>query len=313
MSLVIGIDGGGTRTRAILLDDTGHEHGRVIGPGSNPATQGWKAATQVIQTLLADLLGKTLVSAQDIDAIGMGLAGLTTLGDADSLHKALAATFPGATLTLHWDIEVALVGAYGRREGMLLLAGTGSAAYGISPTGKTVRVGGWGYLIGDEGSGFAVGRAALQAVMRAYDGRGPETALTGQLLSALNLPEPEAIDPWLYGGEFHPRNVARLAPLVCETARSGDPLAQGIIIQTVDDLLELLRAMLRGLQQEHQAARLVFMGGLLTAPDSYVAERLRPELARQFPLIQLVKVQHPPEVGAALLALNALEGRRDHN
>lgn len=302
MALVIGIDGGGTHTRAVVVDVTLRQYGQAEGPGGNPSAIGWEATAQVLQEVIRSALDSANISASDVAALGIGLAGAPGSRHADRLRAVLEPLLPGAALALSSDLEIALVGAHGRRQGMLLEAGTGSGAWGIGPTGQTVRVGGWGYLIGDEGSGYAIGSAGLRAVMHAYDGRGPATRLTQSLLATLDLPDPDALIRWLYrGGPFQPGTLAALAPLVCDAARDGDPVARQIVVQAAEDLVIQVEATLRALGQE--SAPLALAGSLLTAPGCFLAEQFTAVLARRLPQVPLVKAQHPPVIGAALLAL----------
>lgn len=301
-ALVIGIDGGGTHTRAAVVDAALRLYGQAKGPGGNPSAVGWETTAQVLQEVIRAALNSAGISAGDVAALGIGLAGAPGNRHAERLRAVLEPLLPGAALALSSDLEIALVGAHGGRQGMLLEAGTGSGAWGIGPSGQTVRVGGWGYLIGDEGSGYAIGSAGLRAVMHAYDGRGPATRLTQDLLAALDLPDPEALIRWLYRGEtFQPGSLAALAPLVCNAARDGDAAARRIVAQATEDLVLQVEATLRALGQE--SAPLALAGSLLTAPDSFLAEQFAAALARRLPQIPLVNAQHPPVIGAALLAL----------
>src|SRR5690606_10986978 len=155
-----------------------------------------------------------------------------TLTAADWVRATVGAALPGVPLCTATDVEIALTGAHGERRGILILAGTGSVAYGVNAAGESAQVGGWGYLLGGEGSGHWIGMKALQAVVRAADGRAAPTALTDAVLRTLDLKTPRDLIQWIYTPESaapRTRAVAQLAPLVL--AAADDDAAAAILAE----------------------------------------------------------------------------------
>jgi N-acetylglucosamine kinase-like BadF-type ATPase len=212
----------------------------------------------------------------------------------------MAPLVDGSRLVLSSDYEIALVGAMGERRGVLVLSGTGSLAYGVNAAGKSTLVGGWGYLLGDEGSGYWIGLEGLRFVLRADDGSGPPTALTAVLLDALTLSTARALIPWLYHATT-PRthDIAALAPLVIQQAQAGDMAAEQIVQRAARHLAAL--AQTAGTRLGLTAPSFAFAGGVLASTNP-VSEALCHELG----LPAMPVPRYPPVIGAALLALIGL-------
>ena len=292
---LIGIDGGGTGLRVGLYDRDLTLLAEATGETVNPSIVGREEAARRITQGIQQALGT--VPAAAVSAACAGVAGAASTHSQDWLESVIRAALPAAAVRVSADYEIALVGAHGRREGLLLLAGTGSLAYGINAAGATALAGAWGYLIGDEGSGYWLGAQALRAVVRAADGRGSITALTGRLLDHLQLAQPLDLIPWLYRSEQpRMRDVAALAPLVLDVAQSGDTVAGALVAEGAAELALAARAVCDRLGLSVQQA--AFAGSLLTTPNPLSAA-VCGQLGLAAPPLPL----HPPLYGAALLAL----------
>jgi N-acetylglucosamine kinase-like BadF-type ATPase len=295
--LYLGIDGGGSGLRVALADGDLNLYGQASGPAANPSAVGRGRAAAIIQAGIRAALGD--LSPESVAAVGIGVAGAAASHSADWLLEVVRAVLPQTRVAPSADYEIALVGALGQRLGLLVLAGTGALAYGVNSAGESVLVGGWGYALGDEGSGYWLGLEGLRAVLRADDGRGPETALTATLLSALGLGAARELIPWLYrGAASRPAQLAGLAPLVLAAARLGDPCAVEIVSRGADELALAAHAVLRRLALS--APRIAFAGGLLSAPNL-----LSESLCHLLGLGDLPQPLHPPVMGAVLLAREA--------
>jgi N-acetylglucosamine kinase-like BadF-type ATPase len=202
--------------------------------------------------------------------------------------------------------DAALLLATGTPQGwgLALVAGTGSIAYGQTPEGRTARAGGWGYLLGDEGSAYALVLAALRAVARAADGRSSPTCLTENFLRKLGLNQPQQLIPELYGGGWDRASLAALAPLVFAAADAGDSSALALIEQGALDLAAMVSAVACQLEFDRRAVPLALAGGVLMANTSYRERvlRLLPALGLQPDPVGLV---HEPARGAVQLARDA--------
>lgn len=300
---VMGIDGGGSTIRAVIVTPDLTVHGESQGPTANPSTIGENPAAQVVQTTMREAMESGGLRPDQVAAVGIGIAGAAARHSAAWLREVVSRVLPQARVVPSSDYEIALVGALGERQGVLVLAGTGSLAYGANAAGEAALVGGWGYLLDDKGSGYWIGQQGLQAVIQADDGRGPETMLTTTLLGALGLEQPMDLIPWLYRSETpRTRDIAQLAPLVLDQAAAGDRAAQEIASQAVEELALAVRTVIRRLKLDNP--HLAFTGGLLSTPNS-----LSEGLCRSLGLEKIPSPRHAPVIGAALLALSALSDK----
>ncbi|MBE3576127.1 MAG: hypothetical protein IMX00_00275 [Limnochordales bacterium] len=250
--------------------------------------------------------------AETPTAICLGMAGADRPDDQRVLTEALAARgWQG--WPLHWVNDAAIVLAAGRTEGAVaaLIAGTGSIVYAQAETGAdgesgpAVRVGGWGPILGDEGSGYDLGRRALVAVLRAADGRGPQTALTEKILAELGLSSPFALPPLVYRGGLDRPRIAALSRIVVACAQAGDEVALGLVRSGAAALAELVITALRRLGRLDEPGVKVVVAGGLFADGSPMWEWVRQALAELCPQasIRLIPLPVEPAVGAVLLAL----------
>lgn len=295
-AVYLGVDGGGSTVRAVVVDAHLTLLGEASGPAANPNTLGRDEAAARIVAALRAALASAGAAPEQARAVGLGVAGADAAHSADWLRAVAAAAAPRAHAVLSSDYEIALVGAHGARQGLLLLAGTGSLAYGVNAAGASALAGAWGYLLGDEGGGYWLGLAGLRAVARADDGRGRPTALTAALPGALGLDSSRgALVTWLYAA---PRvsEVARLAPLVLDCAAHGDRVAGGLVAAAARELAQAARAVRRRLRLDASAPP-AFSGSLLTTDTP-----LRAGVCHLLGIRAPVVPRYPPVMGAALLA-----------
>lgn len=292
----MGIDGGGTRLRVVIVTPEMEVCAQIETATVNPNIVGKEQSAGRIQSAVLSLLSQNGLSSDDITGVGVGIAGAAATHSEAWLRLVISSVLPTSVVVPSDDGEIALVGAHGERRGVLLLSGTGSIAYGISTQGEVIRVGGWGYLLGDEGSGYRIGMDGLQAVTRAADGRGEPTVLTSLLLDTLKLAGPMDLIAWLYCSE-QPRNweVARLAPLVMEAADQGDTVAGQVIEHAAHELVSMANAVIR--QIDISTPKIAFSGGILS-----VHNRLSSRVCELLHLRDIPQPKYPPVIGAALLA-----------
>lgn len=300
-SYFLGIDGGGTKTEAVLLDGDGREVARAVSGPSNYYTVGQAVAEASLREAIHRVLADTGLAATDVTAIGLGMAGVDRPGDRDVIQDMLSRIARFRRVLIANDAETALVGGVGRRHGLVLIAGTGAIAYGVNARGEARRADGWGYVVGDEGSAFWIGQEGLRAVARAHDGRGPNTALTGRLVSHLGLPDVGALVTLVYAKDFGVPHLAGLAPLVSQAAQAGDAVAQDILREAGRRLGETVCAVIRGLNMSGEAFEAVLMGGVLRARD-LARETVVAVLGEAAPRAQVIEPRRDAAVGAALMA-----------
>lgn len=299
--VLVGIDGGGSTVRVVVTTADLTLLGQAEGGAANPGTVGRDTATVTIQNAMRAALHAAGVPRERVAVVGIGVAGAAASHSAGWLREVVNGVTPGARVIPSADYEIALVGALGRRRGVLVLAGTGSLAYGVNARGRSALAGGWGYLLGDEGSGYWLGLEGLRAVVRAADGRGPQTALSAALLEAVGLPSARDLIAWLYRADV-PRTpeIARLAEPVLAAATNGDPAAQALVARGARELDRAARAVMRALSMRRPA--IAFAGGLLSAPNP-----LSDALCARLGLPALPVARSSPAIGAALLARDALK------
>ncbi len=258
--LVIGIDGGGSRTRACLANLRGDTLGTGEAGTSNPLS-GLDAAKRELSQAVRQAFDAAQIEPQRVAAACLGLGGAGR-----SREQAALIAWAGDVLAdrvrVVNDGEIALAAATSENWGVALIAGTGSLAWGRNRAGQTARASGWGYLLGDEGSGFDLARRALRAIMQAADGRAEATELRDAVLRFMNLASLPELVTHIYGQPIKPAEIARLAPVVIEVAGQGDRVAQRLVQQAGESLAQAVEAVSRALGMA-QAIPLALTGGLL--------------------------------------------------
>ncbi len=295
---LIGADVGGSKT-AVAVGEAGKVQGRALGPGA--AVRPSRAIASA--AIIAETVRKALAAAGCArgSAMVVGAAGAGREAERRELEQALRTESLADRIRVTTDIEIALTAAFGDGPGIVVVAGTGSVVLGRDPEGRMLRRGGYGWQMGDEGSGYAIGRAALGAVSRAHDGRSPETALTPILMEATRSVDFDALIRW--SAAAGPAEVAALAPHVLHTAERGDAVAQGI----ADYAARELSTLVLGLAQEFPTGERVgvaLMGGMLAEERSLrsaVLERLGEEPSLR-PLASMVDATLGALTQAAKLA-----------
>lgn len=309
--LVIGVDAGGTGTRAAVADPTG----RVVGLGEsgpgNPGDVGGRGVSEAIAGAVSGAFAAAGIPRTGVDAVFLGVAGVATESEravVRGVAERLALAPPGRIAVDH-DLRAAHAGALGGGPGMVLIVGTGSCCYGRDAEGREQRAGGWGFRLDDGGSAADLGRRALVAAIRESDGRGARTCLTRAVLDALGAASLREVLPMLERGGETRCVLAGLAPAVTAAAHGGDEAARSIIERGAGELALMVRAVRDGLCSGSPGASLplAMVGGVLRAGD-VVVEPLRRAVLAQVPACRIVRALLPPVLGAVLLALRAVGG-----
>lgn len=226
--------------------------------------------------------------AESPAAVCVGIAGVDRPNDARVMRDMLSRLCRGSRTLVVNDALIALEAGAPGLPGIVLIAGTGSIAYGRDAANQAARAGGWGHVLGDEGSGFWLGRKALSAVLRAADHRGEPTALAARITAHFGVArEQELVQP-IYEGGMKPRVIAAIAPIVGEMAEAGDRVAMRIVDSGVDELTAAAVSVARRLSLVDANIPLPLAGGIFHAlplVKRLVVERLscllphaRPEL-----------------------------------
>jgi N-acetylglucosamine kinase-like BadF-type ATPase len=301
----LGIDGGGSHTVALLAraePGSGWEIiGRGLGGPSNPQRVGLANAQVSLEQAIHRAFAAADLPRGRVSAACLGMAGVGRAEDRQAILTWTTDQALAEHIEVRSDVELLLPAGTPEGWGVALVAGTGSIAHGRTADGRTARDGGWGYLLGDEGSAYALALAGLQAVARAADGRGPATALTSRLLARLNVKEPAGLVAAVYRGGLDRAALASLAPVILE-AGANDEIAATLIGQAAESLACLAATVARALSLTETP--LALAGGLLLENPGY-QKRVLEALTRLGIRTDPVGVVLEPAQGALRLALGA--------
>jgi glucosamine kinase len=298
--LVIGVDGGGTRTRAVILDEAANELGRAA---TGPALVDRPELPIDIEGVVSTVQSAALAAGIELPcaALCAGFAGVGRERERQAVEAALAQHDLAPAVSVVTDAEAAFFDAFRDGPGLLLIAGTGSVALGRAEDGRESRVGGWGLLLGDEGSGYEIGLQALRGIARSADGRGAPTELLARFIAELKLVGPEDMIAWAAGAAK--TEIAALAPMVCDLAAEGDAVAGAIVAAAVASLAAHIDALLDRLAPWSAPPGLALAGGLLGV-DRPLREMVVTAAAERACVVLETRVT--PVRGAALMALAGL-------
>lgn len=303
--LVLGIDAGGTKTVCLLADATGRVLAESRGGGANLQAAGELEVEKVLHRVMEEALGRRPhVPA----AICLGIAGVDREEDIAVVHAIMRRIGYKARIIVTNDALVALVAGAGDEPGVVIIAGTGSIAYGRNARGEAARAGGWGYVLGDEGSGYWIGRHALRAVVREADGRGRPTALTPKVLAHFGIARAQDLVHEVYYRHLPPPAIAALARHVEAARREGDPVAVEILERAADELVACARSVTDRLGMTAEAFPFLLAGGIFEAVP-WLVTALQARLPQVAPRASVRRLDREPAYGAVLLARAAAEGR----
>lgn len=303
MGAMLALDGGGSRTRCIAIDPSGH----ILGQAESGPSNHLQAEQDDIEKQIGEVTEKTLraahLSREEIVCVSAGLAGVDYDGYGQEPMHALFHRMGFAHCFIYGDMRIAHAAALAMNPGIVVIAGTGSAVLGIDNEGHVAKVGGWGPLFGDEGSAHFISAAALRAAARAYDGRGPGTALVEAVTNALHLTDFRETISVLYGRTA--TRAAHLCPVVHRVAMEGDAVARALFEEAGTELAESVAAAARDLNISDSPFDVSYQGGAAEA-CTLLLDSLEAALDRQLPHARMVPPRWPPVIGAYLLACGAL-------
>ena len=290
----IGIDGGGSTLRVgIFSENLECIHLNERAETANPSVLGFSQAEELLKTSLIESINNAGIDSSTIQFIGAGMAGAAQ--NPEWLRNVLTSILPNAKITVAPDYEIALIGAHGKRFGILVLSGTGSAACGIDASGESAHSGGWGYLLDDGGSGYWLGLEMLKSATRVADGREKKTELYRKTFQHLKFSVADDLINWIYNPERHNREISQMAPLVLACADAGDLAAKRIIEDGAEQLYQLYLNVVEKL--DFSDPPVMFAGGLLSSDTL-----LRRLLMQKIGLNNVPSPKYSPVAGAALTA-----------
>lgn len=301
---VIGIDAGGTKTVCLVADERGAIVAESRGAGANLHAAGEAGVERALHDVLADALAGRHIEPS---AICLGMAGIDRDDEARVIHRIMRRLGQRSRVVVVNDALIALVAGAKDAPGIVIIAGTGSIVYGRDQRGYAARAGGWGHMIGDEGSGYWIGREALSAVMRAEDGRGPETELSASMLEHFDVTDVSRLPRIVYDRESPRVAVAALGPIVQCAADHGDAVAMRTLERAAEELVLAARSVTTRLEMRGDPFAFFLAGGVFRVVPRLVAE-LRPRLIEVAPRSQVEVLEEEPAVGAVWLALAEAHG-----
>ena len=308
MNVYLGVDGGASKTAALVIDETGKSLGTGVAGPSNHLRVGIETAARNIERAVNKALVAADVASREIAWAYCGIAGADHPAHRQEVVDSLEIFFPRGNFTVDNDARIALTGAIGFGAGIVVIAGTGSVAFGRNEAGEEARAGGWGPIIGDEGSGYFIARTGLSAILRAYDGRGKPTVMT-ELLRAEHHLEPRDLPRTIYAQTTHADDVARFAKLVFDAADAGDAVARSILDLAAQQLASCVLAVARRLKIVDAALPVAYVGGVFKAGDALLAP-MRAAIAAEAPKATVQPPLRTPVEGAAQMAIRASESPR---
>ncbi|MBX2999720.1 MAG: hypothetical protein KF893_14470 [Caldilineaceae bacterium] len=310
MKHVLGVDGGGTKTHVVILNEDGHLLAEATSGPSNYDDVGEAVARENIGRAVDAARASANLSAVPFDAVFLGMAGVVSAHDRRVIHNIAEALklAPADAIAVDHDCRIALAGGLSGRPGIVQIAGTGSSTFGMNAVGEGWRAGGWGQLLADEGSGCWLGIQAMIGAVRSYDGRLPHTPLQERILAALALDDMNEIMHKLYVEQLPRSEMARLAPLVIETAHEGDPYARSLIERGCNEMADCVLAVARRLHMDEGPSELALVGGIFQAGE-IVLQPMRAAVHARLPHCRVLHAEQPPVLGAGILALKMVRSK----
>lgn len=308
VTYVIGIDGGGTKTKAVLADEMGNVYASVTTGPSNPNAMVKEELAQTIDFIFQQL---KKAAPKEFKACTMCFAGMSGVGETKN-YNLLRDIFEKQTRTSNLQVVInndainALYAGTLGKDGIVHISGTGSITLSLFDH-KINRVGGWGYLFDDLGSGFAIGKASLEAVFQSYDGRGSTTTLTDLILKYFDCEETPELVKVIYSASNHRTKIAEISQLTFECASDGDLIANEIIRSASKDIAHSINTLIRIHHKETETIPVVLSGGIFKREDIII-----PNLKKylKYPVsLETIKIE--PVYGAVIAGLNQLGVKRD--
>ena len=297
----LGIDGGGTKTHAVVADAKCNILGEGFSGAANPLRVGLEDAVAHIDQAVSDACTQAGIELGNIDSACAAIAGINHPIHYHTMKDALDDALHLSGLELVTDARAALEGALDGKAGVVVIAGTGSIAIGVNQDGQTARSGGFGPTLSDEGSGYYIAQAALKAVVSSFDGRSPRTILVDRICNRLGVAGPSDLPGVIYNSDSEPVDIAPLAEVVDEAAQEGDDVARQILTAAGGELGRLAASVIEKLKLNSASFRVACVGSVFRSGE-FVLEPLRRAVLGVAPGAEIGPPLYPPAIGAVKLA-----------
>jgi len=302
MTLLAGVDGGATKTVAVVGRPDGALLGSARGPPSNYHNVGVKKAAKAIQSSIALACQHGEVSTKNLGTVVMGLAGMDSPGNFRVGQRVADLTRLAKRRVVKHDSVIALYAATLGRPGIVVNAGTGSFAAGLGRDGRAIRAGGWGRIIDDEGSAYHIGKLGIRAALRASDGVERKTQITNMLVRKLKLRTIEDIVHQVYEKPMTVEEISAISKLVAQAAAKGDRVARDIFTHEGEVLANLVSTIARHLGMTRSRPSVYLTGGVFKS-GPVVLKPFRIELRKNVSRFTIRRPKFEPVIGAFILAL----------
>jgi N-acetylglucosamine kinase-like BadF-type ATPase len=303
MKYYIGIDGGGTKTDCILVDESNNLLSFVKGRSLNILTSGTIESAKTILGLINTSISNQGANLNELVCIGISAAGAGRQEDSSKLENRLQTLLPRSIFVkVITDAEAALEGAFDGNPGCILISGTGSIIFGKDDQGLIHRCGGFGKTLGDEGSGYMLGKKGLRAALEEFDSRGDKTLITFLLKDKYQVESAEDIINSVYNKDL---DIAGIAPLVLASAGNNDVIALKIIDEETEELMNLIYCMINKLKKDN--IEICFSGKLISTVNVF-STILRKKISESGKSIKIIEPVFPPALGAVFIAKKNMAG-----
>jgi len=296
---LLAVDGGGTKTLAVLVD----ANGTILGEGRAGATNyhvagAIKVRDALEKAILAAFKDAGIDPSSVVKKAVFALAGIDTDNDEKEVSRVVKETVNGLPIMIERlqvenDCLSALLGSTQNKAGVLLIAGTGSIVFAHDGNNRIVRSGGWGHRFGDEGSGYWIGKQAIESVLKMQDGRGEDTLLAKLVLKKFDFTKIEELYNWAYSDSYSVDDVGALATTVDEAFRLGDPVSKRILERAVEELLLLVHTAIKNAGIDQNEFDLILQGGVFHH-NHYIKNQVRNRIQLSFPKVNMITTTEEP-------------------
>ena len=315
MALILGMDGGATKTRTMVLNTKGGKVSESVSGPTNYKTVGKETTRKNIIGPVLGLISKISQSSNDkqlfFESSCFGFSGCDIESDVKVYKKIIFQSSLGKFLNpdktiICNDSKIGLEAGSDNKNRIMLICGTGSNCYGINESGQEAYANGWEYILGDEGSGYSIAIKALRAIMKAYDGRGKKTKLSEMVLTHLKLSSEPELVRWTYGDDMTKDNISSIAPIVCQAAEDQDKISMNILKEEAEEAEISVSTVARKIKLKDKDFDLVLVGSLFKC-KKYFTKILEDSLKKQFDKINIKNLVKKPVEGAIKLALENIQ------
>lgn len=306
MEYVIGIDGGGTKTLLKIADLKGNMLVQLEGGASNINSIGKVQTEKVLKELILNALSNINETLKNCRAICLGMAGVDRPDDRTEMEKIISSIGYCGKKIITNDAVTALYGGLGGKEGVIIISGTGSICYGRNLNGMVCRAGGWGHIMGDEGSAYDIAVKALKAVAKGYDGRGDATLISDIMLKQANLNSPEDLIEYVYRSGAGKKEIASFARAVDQAYKMGDLMAENILNDAAYELFLCCKTVIEKLGFQNKNVSIVYSGSVLEK-NKHIFDEFSALIRKSYPQLSICRLKYDAAWGAVLIALDAVK------